>query len=42
MIMEKRKVLTVDEDEVLDRCAELGDQILARGKLVVPGKWPIY
>jgi 5-methylthioadenosine/S-adenosylhomocysteine deaminase len=42
MIMENRKVLTVDEDEILNRCAELGEQVLARGKLVVPGKWPIY
>ena len=42
MIMENRKVLTVDEDEILDRCAELGEQVLARGKLVVPSKWPIY
>jgi hypothetical protein len=40
--MENRKVLTVDEDEILNRCAELGEQVLARGKLVVPGKWPIY
>lgn len=42
LIMENRKVLTVDEDEILNRCAELGDQILVRGKLTVPGRWPIY
>ncbi len=41
LIMENRKVLTVDEDEVLDRCAALGVDILKRGKLEVPGKWPI-
>jgi len=42
MIMENRKVLTVDEDEILDRCAELGEQVLARSKIAVPGKWPIF
>jgi hypothetical protein len=42
LVMENRKVLTVDEDEILDRCQELGDQVLARGKLVVPSRWPIY
>jgi cytosine/adenosine deaminase-related metal-dependent hydrolase len=42
IIMENRRVLTVDEDEILNRCAELGEQILARGKLAVPSKWPIY
>ena len=41
LVMENRKVLTVDEDEILNRCAELGEQILIRGKLPVPGKWPI-
>jgi len=42
LVMENRKVLTVDEDEILNRCAELGEQLLARGKLSVPGRWPIY
>jgi cytosine/adenosine deaminase-related metal-dependent hydrolase len=32
----------VADREILDRCAELGEQMLARSKLVVPGKWPIY
>jgi 5-methylthioadenosine/S-adenosylhomocysteine deaminase len=41
LIMENRKVLTVDEDEILDRCAVLGADILKRGGLKVPGKWPI-
>ena len=41
LIMENRKVLTVDEDEIMDRCAELGDKLLKRGNLQVPGKWPI-
>ena len=34
--------MTVDEDEVLNRCAELSEQVLARSKVAVPGKWPIY
>ena len=40
--MENRKVLTVDEDEVLDRCQMLAEQILKRRGVTVPGKWPIY
>jgi cytosine/adenosine deaminase-related metal-dependent hydrolase len=42
LIMDNRKILTVDEEQIMDRCAELGDAILKRGKLQVPGKWPIY
>ena len=41
LIMENRKVLTVDEETIPDRCAELGEAIRKRGKLAVPGKWPI-
>jgi cytosine/adenosine deaminase-related metal-dependent hydrolase len=41
LIMDHRRVLTVDEDEVMDRCAILGEQVLARSGLQVPGKWPI-
>jgi len=41
VVMRDRKVLTVDEDEVLNRCQELGDDVLRRGKLSVPSKWPI-
>jgi 5-methylthioadenosine/S-adenosylhomocysteine deaminase len=41
LIMENRRVLTVDENEVMDRCADLGTQVLARSGLQVPGKWPI-
>ena len=37
----KARALTVDEDEVMDRCAVLGADILKRGGLKVPGKWPI-
>jgi 5-methylthioadenosine/S-adenosylhomocysteine deaminase len=42
LIMENRKVLTIDEDEVLDRCQVLAEQILKRSGVSVPGKWPIY
>jgi 5-methylthioadenosine/S-adenosylhomocysteine deaminase len=42
LIMENRKVQTVDEDEVLDRCQVLAEQILKRSGVSVPGKWPIY
>jgi 5-methylthioadenosine/S-adenosylhomocysteine deaminase len=42
LVMQDRKVLTVDEDEILNRCQELGDEVLKRGNLAVPSKWPIY
>ena len=42
LVMENRKILTVDEEKILDRCAELGEAILKRGNLKVPGKWPIF
>lgn len=42
LVMEDRKILTVDEEKILDRCAELGEAILKRGNLSVPGKWPVY
>ena len=42
LIMEDRKILTVDEERIMDRCAELGEAILKRGNLQVPGKWPVY
>jgi len=41
LVMENRRVLTVDENEVMDRCAVLGEQVLARSGLTVPGKWPV-
>jgi 5-methylthioadenosine/S-adenosylhomocysteine deaminase len=41
LIMENRKLLTVNEDEIMDRCAILGDGILRRSGVKVPGKWPI-
>jgi 5-methylthioadenosine/S-adenosylhomocysteine deaminase len=41
LVMENRKVLTVDENEVLERCQALSEQVLKRSKVEVPGKWPI-
>jgi 5-methylthioadenosine/S-adenosylhomocysteine deaminase len=41
LVMEKRRVLTVDEDEILDRCAVLGEQVLRRSGVEVPSRWPI-
>ena len=41
LIMDKRKVLTVNEDEVLERCAVLGEQVLRRAGVEVPSKWPV-
>ena len=41
LIMENRKVLTVDENEIMDRCAILGHDLLKRTGLKVPGRWPI-
>jgi 5-methylthioadenosine/S-adenosylhomocysteine deaminase len=42
LVMQDRKVLTVNEDEILDRCQELGEQVLKRSGVSVPSKWPIY
>ena len=41
LVMDNRKILTVDEDEIMDRCAQLGEAILKRSGVKVPGKWPI-
>src|SRR5215204_285735 len=41
LIMDNRKVLTVDEDEVIERCMTLSDQLLQRTGVSVPGRWPI-
>jgi cytosine/adenosine deaminase-related metal-dependent hydrolase len=41
LVMDNRKVLTVDEDEILERCAVLGEQVLRRSGVEVPSKWPI-
>jgi 5-methylthioadenosine/S-adenosylhomocysteine deaminase len=41
LIMENRKVLTVDENEVIARCMELSEKLLQRAGVGVPGRWPI-
>jgi 5-methylthioadenosine/S-adenosylhomocysteine deaminase len=41
LIMEDRKVLTVDEDEVIGRCIELSERLLERTGVSVPGRWPV-
>jgi 5-methylthioadenosine/S-adenosylhomocysteine deaminase len=41
LIMENRKVLTVDENEVIERCMELSEKLLQRAGVGVPGRWPI-
>jgi 5-methylthioadenosine/S-adenosylhomocysteine deaminase len=41
LVMENRKVLTVNEDEIIGHCMELSEKLLARTGLSVPGRWPI-
>ena len=41
LIMDNRKVLTVDEDEVIGHCLELSERLLQRTGLGVPGRWPV-
>jgi 5-methylthioadenosine/S-adenosylhomocysteine deaminase len=41
LIMENRKVFTVDENEVIARCMELSEKLLQRAGVGVPGRWPI-
>jgi cytosine/adenosine deaminase-related metal-dependent hydrolase len=41
LIMENRRVLTVNEGEIMDRCALLGTEVLKRSGVQVPSKWPI-
>jgi hypothetical protein len=40
--MDNRKVLTVDEDEVIAHCLELSEKLLVRTGVTPPGRWPIY
>lgn len=40
-VMRDRRVLTIDEGEVLDRCATAAEALLARTGLSVPSKWPV-
>jgi 5-methylthioadenosine/S-adenosylhomocysteine deaminase len=41
LIMDDRKVLTVDENEVIARCMALSEKLLERTGVRVPGRWPI-
>jgi 5-methylthioadenosine/S-adenosylhomocysteine deaminase len=41
LIMDDRKVLTVDENEVIARCMALSEKLLERTAVSVPGRWPI-
>jgi hypothetical protein len=39
--MDDRKVLTIDENEVIARCMMLSEKLLQRTGVSVPGRWPI-
>ena len=41
LIMDDRKVLTVDENEVIAHCTMLSEKLLERTGVSVPGRWPI-
>ncbi len=41
LIMDNRKVLTVNEDEVIGHCLQLSECLLQRTGLGVPGRWPV-
>jgi 5-methylthioadenosine/S-adenosylhomocysteine deaminase len=41
LVMDDRKVLTINEDEVIGRCLELSDKLLKRTGMRVPGRWPV-
>ena len=41
LVMDGRKVLTVDEDEVIGKCLELSERLLDRSGVSVPGRWPV-
>jgi 5-methylthioadenosine/S-adenosylhomocysteine deaminase len=42
LVMDDRKVLTVDENEVIAHCLELSERLLVRTGVQPPGRWPIY
>ena len=42
LVMDDRKVLTVDENEVIAHCLEPSDRLLVRTGVQPPGRWPIY
>jgi 5-methylthioadenosine/S-adenosylhomocysteine deaminase len=41
LIMDDRKVLTVDENEIIAHCTMLSEKLLERTGVSVPGRWPI-
>jgi 5-methylthioadenosine/S-adenosylhomocysteine deaminase len=41
LVMNDRKVLTVNEDEIIAHCMELSERLLKRTGVSVPGRWPI-
>ncbi|MFQ5808759.1 MAG: amidohydrolase family protein [Armatimonadota bacterium] len=41
LVMDRRRVLTVDGDEVVERCNALAEKLLARSGVTVPSRWPI-
>ena len=41
LIMDDRKVLTVDENEIIAHCTMLSEKLLERTGVRVPGRWPI-
>jgi 5-methylthioadenosine/S-adenosylhomocysteine deaminase len=41
LVMDDRKVLTVDEDEIIEKCLALSEQLLKRTGVTPPGTWPI-
>ena len=41
VVLEKRKVLTIDEGEVIGRVKELSGSLQARADVAAPTKWPI-
>jgi cytosine/adenosine deaminase-related metal-dependent hydrolase len=41
LVMDDRKVLTVNEDEIIKKCLELSDKLLVRTGVTPPGSWPV-
>ncbi len=41
LVMDDRKVLTVNEDEIIEKCLELSEKLLVRTGVTPPGTWPV-
>jgi len=41
LVMDGRKVLTVDENEIIEKCLDLSQRLLERSGVGVPGRWPV-